>query len=105
MIAQSQNTAPDVIDPDAPQVPEEIHDPAGVVGMLAGIAAMACWLLGVMIPVLPWLLAGVFGLVALVCVPFARAPLRWWVLLIGVLSFIPPLAFIAVVGLPTIQNW
>jgi hypothetical protein len=79
-------------------------DPAGIAGMLIGMAAIACWLLGIMMPVLPWIRAGLLGMAALVCAILSHSQLRWWVLAIAILSFIPPILFILVQLVPSMQR-
>jgi hypothetical protein len=86
-------------------VEAEMNDPAGVLGMLIGMAAIACLLVGILIPFFPWLLAGVLGVIMLFCAFFSTTKLRWWILAIAILALIPPTILIIVQSLPQLQQY
>jgi hypothetical protein len=87
-----------------PQDDERLDDPAGVVGMLAGIAVLATLLFGVLIPVIFWILSGVLGLFVLGCALFSTSRLKWWRLAIGLAGLVPPFILLLVQMLPAIQR-
>lgn len=77
-----------------PAEPEATNDPAGIIGILISAAAIVNLLLGILIPVGPWVLSGIFAIVLLICAGWSKTrPLRMWNLLIGILCLIPPLIF------------
>jgi hypothetical protein len=90
---------------EAPREDEDrLDDPAGVVGMLAGIVVLATLLFGVLIPVLFWIFSGVLGVFVLGCALFSTSRLRWWCVAIGLAGLVPPFLLLLVQMLPTLQR-
>lgn len=96
---------------DQPTPPGEPHTPgehekidtASLLGLLVGAAAVVCTLLGFLIPLIPWILSGMLGLVTLGLGVFANPPLRRWVLIAGAVALIPIILLLLVQALPTFQ--
>mgnify|MGYP001549734741 CR=1 FL=1 len=79
-------------------------DVAAILGMMASMAILASLMLGIMMPVIFWVLSGVLGVFAIGCALFSRSNLRWWCLLFGAMGLVPSILFILVQALPTIQK-
>jgi hypothetical protein len=83
---------------------DDDYDGPAILGILVGMAAMAMWLLSIMVPVLPWILSGILGLIMLPCGMISKSPVRWKILLVGVLSLIPFTIFVLVQSIPTWES-
>jgi hypothetical protein len=79
-------------------------DWAGILGILLAAAAVPCTMLGVMMPLIPWILSGVLGIGMILCGVMAHPPLRKWILGIGFLCMIPPLLLLLVQSIPSLAN-
>ena len=94
-------STPDV--PPAPVADDEPIDAAGTVGILVGLAIFVTLLLGVLIPLVPWILSGLLGSIAIVCGLMSRSHVRMKVLAVGIAGLVPTALFIVVQLLPRIQ--
>ena len=83
---------------------EQAIDAAGMLGLLIGSAAIIVTLMGVLIPVVPWILAGVLGAATLACGLISRNPARRWIIGAGIIAIIPITLFVVVQSLPKLMG-
>lgn len=65
-------------------------DIAGLTGMALAVFAGVNLIVGMGVPLIPWLLSGVLAIPLIVLGAFAKPPLRKYVLIMGFLCLIPP---------------
>ncbi|MFH0945365.1 MAG: hypothetical protein V2A76_09230 [Planctomycetota bacterium] len=74
---------------------EKTPDTAGLIGTTLAVLAGVNLIVGMGVPLIPWLISGFLAIPLLVLGGFAKPPLRKFVLIMGFLCLIPP----AILGL------
>jgi len=83
-------------------VENQTPDYAGITGLILGALAGINLIMGMGIPLIPWVVSGTLVIPLLVLGAFAKRPLRRFVLIMGFLSMIPPLVLGCVELMPRI---
>ena len=79
---------------------EQPLNAATILGLLVGAAALVATPLGILVPLIFWIVSGALGIATLALGVFAQPPMRRWILIAGAVAMIPILIFALIHALP-----